>query len=461
MTTIEDIATKYGQTVDAVKAKYEEIYEAEIAEGREPGMADKRAMRIVELSFKKSQMGAPTEELLCIVIGGKEPMDGSENDRKKAMDMFKSNPKKAVAEKWTDANGTPLDRKKDFGEKNGKVMENKNYGKPIKPNWMRILSCFDLNAKEVVTFIVKGDKAVDMPVPFNVPIAINGTSKGDGIWNGTKSTVTRQVPIEQLTEDQKLIVKDLTAGYHKHLKGLFIDLDELEEWVESHGKKDIFMTEADVIQIDMTENSGGSRTVFLDNDTEYGQRVFVPRTVPIIFAEFSRVVMTASAKASKNPEYGPSVTAMGFYPIPEFLVETKETESFDKGINYDNKRDVEDEDDEEEEMRNQENSISGEDVEEEEGEGMPEEPQPEPEKKPKAKGAGKAKGKGDGKLKAATPMLVVKVIGSDGPMSLMQVLVEATDNGYSEASVIEALNQAMAEGEIAKNEDGQYILAEE
>lgn len=148
--------------------------------------------------------------------------------------------------------------------------------------------------------------------------------------------------------------------------------------------------------------------------------------------------MTASAKPGKG-DYGPSVTAMGFYPIPDFLVAAESPESFDKGIDYNNKRD-----DTESEWTKEYQGATGEERDE------PEQPIGKDEDTPQ-----------NSELKTATPMLMVKVVGTNGAMSLMQVLKAATDNGYSEDSVINALEQAVAEGEIEKNGEGKYILAEE
>ena len=461
MTTIKELADKFGQTEESVQARFDDNYGAEIEKGVSDEVAEKKAMRITELSLKRETMGAPTEQLLCVVIGTKEPMDNANKDREKAIAEFKKNPKKAIAEHITDENGTPLDRKKDFGTgSDGKLMVNKNYLKPMKPSWMRVVACMDLVEKKLTTFILKNEKATELPVPYNVPIILNGTKKTDGTYQSTKSTRVQVVATEDLTQDQQDIVKDLAKGYRKCLKDLFIELDELEEWVENHGKKDIFMVEADVIQIDMVENAGGSRTVFLDNDTEYGQRAFVPQTVPIMFAEFSRVIMTASAKPSKNADYGPSVTAMGFYPMPEFLVAADKPESFDTGIDYNKKREVPTDDEEtESEWTEEYQGATGE--EQEDAAEEPKEPVEKPAEKPKAKGAPKAKEPAKAKQKTATPMLMVKIIGTDGPISMDDILEGAVVNGYSMTSARESVEAAVKSGEVTTDENGDYILAEE
>lgn len=429
MTTVKQLAKTFGKNEKEVEAKYDEYYKMKVEEGREESVAKSMALRLTQLFYKKQTIGAPTEKVKCIVIGQKEPMDSAQMDRDKAAEMFAKNPKKAIAEGWTDKNGTALDRKKDFGkDAQGKLMENRNFGKPIRPNWMRILSIFDLSDNKAKTFILKGDQAMDMNVPMFKIVELNGKyNETNMVYNGTKSTVLVEepnlTPAEEKLKDFKEVMKFLAP--------LTIDITNVEEWVQTHGNKDILVTEADVVQIDFEPNQTGSRTVILDNMGESGgQRMFVPQIVPITFGEMSRIVVIASAKPGKG-DYGPSMTAMGMWPIPEFLCEMEDVENYDKPIDHNSRQ---------ERFKEQEADENGPTEEQMAGADVPDEPE---------------------SLKIATATLIMKVVAMEGDNGISADSIEeqAIANGYSVESIMPAIAAAIDQGFIICDE-GIYYTSE-
>jgi hypothetical protein len=408
MTTVEELAKQYSVSVDEAQTKFNEYLETELGKGFEKPTAEKRAMRLLQLGFKKQSIGAPTENLDMLVFGQKDAFDSSANAREDAIKLFQSNPQKAIAEGYTDESGTPLDRDKflDYD----KTMENRNFGKPMKPNWMRVLWGVDLQEKKPTTFILKGDQAKNMEIPMFTQIRLNGKLGKNGVWNGTKSTKMQILDGDEIRVDEYV---------DKNLKDLKIEIEKLPEWVETHGKKDVLITEADVISVDMELNAGGSRTIKLDNETEYGQNVFVPESTPIDFGEMSRIIVFASAKKGKG-DYGPTMTAMGIWAIPEFKYNPEDVEDFDQAIDYNQPDDEE---------------IASNDKEEVADIGD------------------------DQETKTATPSLMVKVVmyaGEDG-ISSEEAVKQAVSNGYDTESVKNALNELVMNGEIELNDNAKYV----
>jgi len=169
----------------------------------------------------------------------------------------------------------------------------------------------------------------------------------------------------------------------------------------------------------MELNAGGSRTIKLDNETEYGQNVFVPESTPIDFGEMSRIIVFASAKKGKG-DYGPTMTAMGIWAIPEFKYNPEDVEDFDQAIDYNQPDDEE---------------IASNDKEEVADIGD------------------------DQETKTATPSLMVKVVmyaGEDG-ISSEEAVKQAVSNGYDTESVKDALKELVMNGEIELNDNAKYV----
>ena len=426
---INKIVKTYSVIEADVKAQLKVFYDKEIELGRDEKAADKRSLRMVELHFKKGSIGGPTSVVRTIILGTKDSMDSANTIRTKAYEMWEKNPTKAIKEGYTDQEGTPLDMKKDFGTGN----PNKNFGKPLKPNWMRVLFGFNLETKKEMTFILKGDQAVNMTIPCFKIIELTGKlNDKTGIWNGAKSTKLTIVDETSLNKAEKELL-NIETLVSKHLKHLTHDVNAIEEWCTIHGNKDVLITEADVIDIDMELNGGGSRTIILDNDTEYGQRVFSPEHVPIDFGEMSRVLIISSAKPGKE-DYGPTMTSMGLYAIPEYKYELEEVESADNMIDYDA-----------EPMNTEDDGVD-----------LDDEPEEEPEEEDESTDE-------DTTLKTATPMLIIQVISSDksgNGMTEQEICDGAHVNGFDVGTTTASITELMESGEIELI-DEHYVISKD
>jgi hypothetical protein len=425
---INKIVKDFSAIAADVKNQYDKFYSKEIELGREEKVADKRALRMVELHFKKGSIGGPTSMVRMIVLGTKESMDSANKTRMTALETWEENPTKAIKEGYTDQEGTPLDMKKDFGAGN----PNKNFGKPLKPNWMRIIFGFNLDTKKEMTFILKGDQAINMEVPYFKVVELTGKlNDKTGIWNGAKSTKLTIVEEPTLSKAEKEFL-NIETLVTKHLKGLKQDVESIEEWCSIHGNKDVLITEADVIDIDMELNAGNSRTIILDNETDYGQRVFCPEHIPIDFGEMSRILIVASAKPGKE-DYGPTMTAMGLYAIPEYKYEPENVESADSMIDHSAVTDENETDEEGESV-----DIGNSDDTDEDLLGEPETD-----------------------LKVATPALILKVISSSEAMTKDAVCESAKKNGFSPESAAKSIETLISDGEIECTKDTGYLIISE
>jgi len=410
------IAKEHSISNEEITATYDDFVSKEKEQGRNAKDAKARAIRRTQLFYKKTSVGGPTESIELIVLGSKEPMDSASKDRAKAMEMWEENPKKAIAEGWCDEGGIPLDRKAEFpgGGKNG------NYGKPLKVRFMRVVVGLSEKEKRLVTFIMNGKQATNMDIPLFCKSTINGKRKENQTFGSTKST---RIMCEDTT-----YIENLESIINKMLKKEIAPVEAIDEWVLDHDNKDILVTIADVLTIDMEPNSTGSRTVILDNGTDFGQRVFVPEHIPIYFGEQSRIILFGGAKPGKE-DYGPSITAMGMYAMPEFMYEPEGSGEYaDEGID-----------------RDEQLAAAG-----QPGDSEPGEPEPE------------SSDDGDTSiLKEVTPTLMLNVIKSqdsgDGVL-VSEIVAQAGAQGYNPDAVPIVLSNLMKEGELWEPKVGMMAI---
>lgn len=412
------IAKEHSISDEEITATYGDFVSKEKERGLKDKDAKARALRRTQLFYKKTSVGGPTESIELLILGSKEPMDSSAKVREKAMDVWKENPKKAIAEGYCNNDGVPLDRMAEFpgGGKNS------NYGKPLKVRFMRVVTGLSEAEKRLVTFIMNGKQATDMEIPLFCKTVLNGKRKENDSFGSTKST-------RVLCEDTTYI-ENLEDILTKVMKKEISAVEAIDEWVLDHGNKDILITVADVLTIDMEPNSTGSRTVILDNGTDFGQRVFVPEHVPIYFGEQSRIILIGGAKPGKE-DYGPSVTAMGMYAIPQFMYEPEGNGEYaDEAINHG----TEDDASEQEVL-----AAAGQPEDDDQPESDPE----------------------DKSLLEVTPTLMLNVIKSqDGGEGVLvsEIVAQARAQGYNPDAVPIVLANLMRDGEIYEPKIGLVTI---
>lgn len=419
MTELAKIAKEHSIPKDEVTVTYNGFIEKETERGTPKKLQKQRALRRTELFYKKGAIGGPTESIELIILGSKEAMDSSGKDKATAAEIWEENPNKAIAEGWCDDDGVPLDRMANFPSGGGK---NNNYGKPLQTRMMRVIVGLKEESGKIITFIVNGKQATNMEIPIFRRVTINGKKKTETQFNGTKSTKILCDETEMMANLEDIISKKAAA--------FVTPIDQIDEWVTTHGKKDILITIGDVLTIDMEPNAGGSRSVFLDNGTDYGQRLFVPGHVPIYFGEQSKIILFGSAKPGKE-DYGPSVTAMGMYAIPDYMYEPEGNGEYaDESIDYTENESLAAAGQPEDDQPDDQDQLEG-------------KPQPKSNKKP------------------VTPTLLLNVLAANGGrIGISEIIAQAVSQGYDGDKIDSVIKNLMDTGEVFEPQIGTIAISE-
>ena len=280
----------------------------------------------------KAELRSPAAFFKGIVLGVSEPFNMVAKARREAHEVYTTNPSKAVEEGWTDAEGTPLDRKKTYAS----GAPNRDYGKPL-PTQSLIQNVFGVCQKRgektwKIFKIMLGDNlAGKVPVPIMKPVVF----RANVATNQRDSNVLALNPYSRIQFDVQQEEHDVMdifeGGLLNHLLAELKDLPDYHKRVASDPQR-VVIVQGDVQYISPEPNrSTGNRMMVLDDATldedHPGVTCWIPEHLHSVvdFGSGSRVVVvgsTTEAKFQDDVNYLINVT--GLYAIPKFKVPADE-----------------------------------------------------------------------------------------------------------------------------------------
>jgi hypothetical protein len=280
-----------------------------------------------------------------IFFGYNQAYDLSQRDREYAMEVFNSNPTRAIDEGLTNAEGTPLDPnpKMPWGA------DNPDYGKPLLPRFIRqsvgISRPKDGSGPMKLMILThNGDQALQQP-PLGEAVEFLANMRADEdlrrLYNTSVNTAYKPTEIEEFGT----VDIDAVCGILMDAPDAFkSDLAGLEEWHATHETdyRRVVIAMGDVMYVSPEPLSSGNLLMILEDEStmEYegeGITVFVHPEIAdqIDFGSGSRVITLG--RTSMAPFYDraerkvdpdrlvPMLNALGVWAIPEYKMAPDET----------------------------------------------------------------------------------------------------------------------------------------
>jgi len=279
--TLEELGKKFqeklGTTPEAFNAKvntYRAIYKR-AKPSATPEQIDKLVERALKSEFK-AELRSPAKHFVGMILGMSTPFDTVASMRQTALDLFKTNPEKAIREGFVDEAGNPLDNREMLG-----TIKNPRYGKQL-PDHDYIRNIFGVaheTGKEPKPFrmVIRGD-LVTQNIPMFAPVSFRAnisTKSTEQIYLLNQSTTTR---FEYATEE---VPGPIEIFESKMLEQFRVPLANLEDFLSTHTNRDIFITKGDVVQLDREPNTmTGNRRMLLDDIDRPEDKEMVTAWIP-------------------------------------------------------------------------------------------------------------------------------------------------------------------------------------
>jgi hypothetical protein len=310
--------------------------EKEVHPQFEQEQLQQRALRRVRIRAKREHgpMAFASGTADAVILGVSGLIDTARKLREDAIALYRENPAGALKMGVVDAKGQPIDTRKSF-EATGQA--NPFYGRPLRAHNMIQLVAGIVTLEQdgtrmlprpFVAIVDRNDPASKQPPLFHrVKFPFTSYQDDETIFaverqKGEKITGLRvRTPRGVEFEDAGPV--DPVSVVQKYCPEIVVPLEQLEEWAQNHGQRELVAVEGDVVRLDMTPNpSTQNRRIQIDNGhdiTGFGTTIWVPTTVPIDFAEESAVFAFGNARAgAPDSTFGASVNAMGLYALPDY-----------------------------------------------------------------------------------------------------------------------------------------------
>ncbi len=344
-------AEKSPMEVDDLK----EMFEAKYNEIKvlKPDMAEdaliKRA-RFQTYRAVKSAGRSTAKPTIGLFVGYNQAYDITQSNRKYAQEIYARNPSKAVEDGLTDADGTVLDNraKMPWGA------DNPDYGKELKPNFLRtsvaIGRPMDEGDMKLLVMTHNNDQAFTLP-PLGVPVKFAANIRSDEesrrLYNSSVTTKFVETEIPEFgTVDASgvcAILADAPEEFKSGLAGLM-------DWHQAHAgdQRRIVIVEGDVMYVANQPNKVGSYMMVIEDESTMdiegeGVTVFVHEEIAhqLNFGAGSRVFIPARTSIgafydretrTSNPEIQVIIlNALGVWAIPEFRIPRDEAFTLEAG----------------------------------------------------------------------------------------------------------------------------------
>jgi len=324
---------KLGIGSDAFKelVEKENVQMREALPDADDTLIQKRVLAQLRSDFK-SQLRSPAKTYEGFLFSIENPFDIIASTRAAAIELFKTDPDKAVDEGFTDDNGIPLDTREAIGSR-----PNNNFGKPLPENE------FLQNVKGVAKDedgnlwpfkMILGNQLagkIDIPVfkwsSFRANLSKKSPAEGFRLLNPYSRIVFDVADAPD--SDFDVILEDIEGD----LEGHAIELGAIETYFDqvADDNQRFTITMGDVAFIARDER-GGSRMMVLDDETrdieDPGIVCFIPEYLfdAIDFGQGSRVIVCGRPNLSTyNDEERVVIQVTGLYAPEESKIPADES----------------------------------------------------------------------------------------------------------------------------------------
>lgn len=287
-------------------------------------------------SYYKQELRSPSVFFDGVVLGVSEPFDMVAKQRMEARKLFQEDPKKAIVDGYTDADGNPLDIK----ELRGDGQPNRNFGKklPDTDNLQNIVGiCREAETKPWRWFNMQFNDALagKVPVPMYTPVKFRANPKqtqndpNDVGLNPYSRIEFTKVDVKGF--DLLATIKEVPGANRVH-----VELGSLPEWYAPRAglaiPKRMVLVEADVqhINADPNQKTGNKMIVLSDTtlpEDHEGVTAWLPEHLhPLInFGSGSRVMAIGTVQQTNFQEReGYLLNLWGIYADPKMKLSPDE-----------------------------------------------------------------------------------------------------------------------------------------
>jgi len=249
--------------------------------------------------------------------------------RDEAEKQFEEDPELAIAERWVDSSGNPVDRQEKY--KSGK--ENRNFGKPLPlHNYIkRLMGVTNIEGETRLFALVMSDNIpidreptkmmTKIPVPLFVPVdfraVIAKTQPDSGILQLNQSRSTEFVPAQNIKVS---IMDDVLSA--PELDPRKLSPEEVPEWHDAHQEQAdrVVVVRGVIFDMDEQRNNQGSLGFTVSSeeaDFDFpGLRCWLPESIEPTFEEGDEVIVTGqTSKGTFNDQTTYQLNAGGVYKI--------------------------------------------------------------------------------------------------------------------------------------------------
>lgn len=275
----------------------------------------------------KGDLLSDAEHFTGLITGVGDTFDMARRPRAEAREVFEKDPKKAVIEGWTDAEGNPLDRRQNFAS--GK--ENRSYGKPLaEHSYIRNLwGVAKREGGELKKFTMPlSEERVDVDIPPMIPVSFraNIKSENDDEFELNQWARISFTAIKSEDPDFENVESIMTDHFQDHLSDCAKLMEYHDQVANDPRRKVLLNIDIDYVAPDVNPVTGNLMVVVSDDsmpDDSPGVTVWIPpHLLPLKGDAGSRAIMGGSTvKNEFQGEDRVMVNAQGIYFDPEYLVE--------------------------------------------------------------------------------------------------------------------------------------------
>jgi len=341
---LEQWSLKSGRTYEDLLSEFQRHFDRlkETLPGKTFDFYENRARFLVYRGIK-TRMYARGESFDAIFFGYSDLIDVTAKQRAYAIQMFKTNPEKAIREGYTDVNGTPLDTR-EFLPTGAK---NPFYGKPLREVFVRQAVGIGRPARggdlKMITLTMLMDQARNLP-PLGKPVRFLGRLV-------TQDEFRYQINTVRATTYDPSKIKDFPSVDEQTICNILlrapnefrVSLADLQEWHEKHADdiRRVCIVEADVVFVRREPTTIGNYIMIVEDETLMdleveGITVWVHKALEhqLSFAAGSRVIIVG--RTVMGPSWDPEtrrinpeiqrlmINAFGIWCIPEYRIPLEE-----------------------------------------------------------------------------------------------------------------------------------------
>lgn len=331
---IEMVMNKTGKQKEELHKELDEIYSG-LDKSLPENVRKKFAINRFTAIYRKI-LGSDAQVFEGVFIGGTNAFDLVSKRRTEALELFKTNPEKAIREKITDSNGVPLRwaKKEDIAKM--QKWQKDQLGKPLPEEDIQrtLIGVVKMGKENESKYIQMRFRArgrnTEVNPPTGIPVKYNGleTKKStEDLAYINDAGELRFTPIgEELKSEQ---METLIKGAFKNQ---IINLSQYEAYCQQHQDWDrMVVIKATVVEIVPRPVASGNQIIriqdetmqFLDSEGNVipAMTCWVPELIPINFPEQSEIWVFGQ---NNMTDKGKSISVYGIY-VPDAFKNTMST----------------------------------------------------------------------------------------------------------------------------------------